>query len=420
MKQINAIKGMNDILPDAAHWWQYIEDTCLQVLQRNQYRKIATPLLEKTELFARTIGAETDIVGKEMYSFADRNDDSLTLRPEGTASCARAGIENGLFYNQQQRIWYTGPMFRRENPQKGRYRQFHQLGAEAYGWATPDIDAEVISLSQQMWQALGIKSPQLQINSLGDTQDRQRYRNELVAYLEKYTNELDEDSQRRLTSNPLRILDSKNAKTQELLADAPVLLDYLSDTCLEDFTTLQRYLTSLGIDFDVNPRLVRGLDYYNKTVFEWVYPGLGAQATVCAGGRYDGLVEQLGGKPTPAIGFAMGIERLIEIIKDQQVDVEPCVPDVYFMSLGDAAREKALVLSKQLRQQGIKVQLHCGDGSLKNQMKRADKSRAEYAAIIADDELQQQVVTLKALRSNTEQQAIPLDDFIKIMQQTLN
>ena len=420
MTQIKAIRGMNDVLPDVSYLWLYVENTCQAVFASHAYQQIRMPIVESTQLFARSIGAETDIVSKEMYTFDDRNGDSLTLRPEGTASCVRAGIENGLFYNQQQRLWYVGPMFRHERPQKGRYRQFYQIGAEAYGWASPDIDAEIILMSAQIWRNLGIKMPELQINSLGDTQTRNNYRDALVNYLSQYETELDEDSRRRLKSNPLRILDSKNPSTQEILNGAPSILEYLSDECEAEFSQLLKSLDALGIKYTVNSRLVRGLDYYNKTVFEWVYDGLGAQATVCAGGRYDGLVEQLGGKPTPAIGFALGMERLIEIIKEQQVVVARQHADIYFISIGEDARKTALRLSRDLRINGRRVQMHCGDGSIKNQIKRADKSNAKLAIIIGEQELQDNTAILKPLRTQDEQTTVPQNDVVKLVHEFLN
>ena len=406
MKLIKAIRGMNDVLADDAKIKAYIESVCENVFTSFHYQRIETPIVEKTELFARSIGADTDIVSKEMYTFADRNQDSLTLRPEGTASCVRAGIEHGLFYNQQQRLWYAGPMFRHERPQKGRYRQFHQIGAESYGWATPDIDAELIAISNAIWQALNLIGIELQINSLGSIQARQHYKDALVEYLEPLRNQLDADSQRRLDTNPLRILDSKISDTQALLTDAPSLFDYLDDESAQEFKHLQAYLIAQGIDFTINPKLVRGLDYYNKTVFEWVYPNLGAQATVCAGGRYDGLVEQLGGKATPAIGFAMGVERLIELIKEQDKHTSQNTPDIYFVSVGQTARLTALKIAQDLRLTGMIVQLHCGEGSLKNQIKRADKSGAKIALILGEDEINNEQIVIKPLLSRSEQQSV--------------
>ncbi len=412
MKIIKAIRGMNDILASDANIISHIEQSCADILNNYAYRRINTPIVEKTELFARSIGAETDIVSKEMYSFEDRNGDSLTLRPEGTACCVRAGIEHGLFYNQQQRLWYSGPMFRHERPQKGRYRQFHQIGVEAYGWATPDIDAELISLSHHFWQKLGLSGIELQINSLGTSDARANYRAALIDYLSQFKDNLDEDSQRRLETNPLRILDSKVPETQNILKDAPVLTDFLDDESRQEFEQLLSYLDTQSIAYTVNPRLVRGLDYYNKTVFEWVYPNLGAQATVCAGGRYDGLVEQLGGKPTPAIGFAMGIERLVELVKEQHQAIPEQNPDIYFISIGDQARTLSLDISNQLRKMNFSVQTHCGEGSFKNQIKRADKSGSKVALILAEDEISNQQITIKPLLSRTEQQTVAQSELI--------
>ena len=412
MKLIKAIRGMNDVLAEDAKIKASIENVCQQVFTSFYFQKIETPIVEKTELFARSIGADTDIVSKEMYTFTDRNGDSLTLRPEGTACCVRAGIEHGLFYNQQQRLWYSGPMFRHERPQKGRYRQFYQIGAESYGWATPDIDAELIAMSNAIWQALGLTGIELQINSLGSTQARQHYKEALVAFLEPLRDQLDNDSKRRLESNPLRILDSKVPETQKLLLDAPNLSDYLDDESVQEFENLQAYLVAQEINFVINPRLVRGLDYYNKTVFEWVYPNLGAQATVCAGGRYDGLIEQLGGKATPAVGFAMGVERLIELIKDQNKQLSQNVPDIYFISVGQTSRLTALKIAQNLRQVGKIVQLHCGEGSLKNQIKRADKSGATVALILGEDEINNEQIIIKPLLSRNEQQSIAQSELL--------
>jgi len=419
MKQIKAIRGMNDMLPEQTTYFDEIENRCSKVFNQSTYRRISTPIVEKTELFARSIGAETDIVSKEMYTFEDRNGDMLTLRPEGTAGCVRAGIENGIFYNQQQRLWYSGPMFRHERPQKGRYRQFHQIGVEAYGWASPDIDAEIISISKQIWKALGINGVELQINSLGSSEARANYRDALVKFLSQFEDELDEDSQRRLKTNPLRILDSKNEKTQQILADAPILQDYLDDESSADFEQLKTYLSALNIPFTVNPKLVRGLDYYNKTVFEWVYPSLGAQATVCAGGRYDGMVEQLGGKSTPAIGFAIGVERLIEIVKDQGTMKLANTPDIYFISIDANTRSRAFSLTKELRDAGYSVQLHCGEGSLKNQIKKADKFSAKFAVILAEQEMNDDQVTIKPLLSKTEQVTVPQLDLTQTISKLL-
>ena len=398
--QIKAIRGMNDILPEQSSLWLKVESVCQSVLSNHGYRQIRTPIVESTHLFLRSIGADTDVVSKEMYTFDDRNGDSLSLRPEGTASCVRAGVENGLFYNQQQRLWYTGPMFRHERPQKGRYRQFVQMGAEVYGWSTPDIEAEVLSVIKQIFDQLGLQKTQLQINSLGDADARAKYRQALDDYLVDYKDKLDEDSQRRLTSNPLRILDSKNPDVQEILINAPSILDCLSLESSAKFNQLQTYLNDLGIEYEVNPKLVRGLDYYNDTVFEWINADFGAQSTVCAGGRYDNMVEQLGGQPTPGFGFGMGMERLIQILQEQNAEIsQECdVADVFIVSVGDAARRNAVKLQQLLTISGIKVQCHYGEGGMKNQFKKADKSGAKVALIIGEDEASSDSANLKVLR----------------------
>jgi len=422
--QIKSVKGMNDILPGESHHWQKVEAVCADLFTRYNYQQIRTPLLESTQLFSRSIGEETDIVSKEMYTFEDRNGDSLTLRPEGTASTVRAGIENGLFYNQQQRLWYVGPMFRHERPQKGRYRQFHQIGVECYGWSSPDIEAEVLSMLQQVFQHLGLRNTQLHINSLGDAATRAEYRGALVEYLSANIDQLDEDSKRRLTSNPLRILDSKNEGVQTLLNAAPSILDFLSDESAAKFHDLQGYLNALEIPFTINSRLVRGLDYYNDTVFEWINPEFGAQATVCGGGRYDGMVEQLGGQPTPGFGFGMGLERLIQILQEQEAEiVQPSShPDVFIVSVGDEARSKAIVLQNNLVSAGVRTQCHMGEGSMKNQFKRADKSSASLAIVLADDEIAAGTFTIKHLRhgsnANSEhpaQQTIMQNDVVNVV-----
>lgn len=406
---------MNDILPADSHIWLAVEAVCAEVLGNYGYSQIRTPVVENTKLFARSIGAETDIVSKEMYTFDDRNGDSLTLRPEGTASCVRAGIEHGLFYNQQQRLWYIGPMFRHERPQKGRYRQFNQLGAECYGWNTPDVEAEILATTALIFSKLGLTKTNLQINSLGDKKTRANYRTALLSYLEGHRDKLDEDSLRRMTSNPLRILDSKNPQVQEVLCSAPSILDFLSEFSATRFEQLQNYLSELGIDFQINSRLVRGLDYYNDTVFEWVNEDFGAQATVCAGGRYDGMVEQLGGVPTAAFGFAMGLERLIQILAEQQSTISGITqtPDVYIISDMQAARAQALKIQQKLTREGVFVQLHCGAGSLKNQFKKADKSGAKIALIIGQDEASTNSVSIKPLirtKSSIEQRNIVQND----------
>lgn len=415
--QLQAIRGMNDILPEEASVWSAVESACRDVLAHRGYAQIRLPIVEHTQLFARSIGSETDIVAKEMYTFDDRNGDSLTLRPEGTASCVRAGIQHGMFYNQQQRLWYSGPMFRHERPQKGRYRQFHQLGAEAFGWSSPDIEAELIGLTAELFTALGLENTHLEINTLGSAQDRYAYRSALQDYLRPRFDQLDEDSQRRLASNPLRILDSKIPQTQELLGQAPSLSDFIGTDSQQHFVQLKEYLGALEIPFSVNPRLVRGLDYYNDTVFEWVNSGFGAQATVCAGGRYDGLVEQLGGAATPAFGFAMGLERLIQMLVEQGAPISQTlsVPDVYLVSMGELARGQALTIQSSLSRQGISVQMHCGGGSIKNQFKKADKSGARLAIIVGEEEAQSSMAGLKPLRSAApiaEQQMIAQKELV--------
>lgn len=398
--QIKAIRGMNDLLPSESGLWLRVEAACRDVFENFGYRQIRTPVVESTHLFARSIGADTDIVAKEMYSFEDRNGDSLTLRPEGTASCVRAGIEHGLFYNQQQRLWYNEPMFRHERPQKGRYRQFRQMGVEAYGWPGVDIEAEVLSIVQRVFSRLGLDKTQLQINSLGDTQARADYRNALVAYLGDFKDQLDDDSQRRLTTNPLRILDSKNPAMQELLENAPSILDYLSDESKANFDQLKSHLNGLNIEFTVNPRLVRGLDYYNDTVFEWVNADYGAQSTVCAGGRYDTMVEQLGGHATPAFGFGMGVERLVQVLQEQSAPITQIsdTASVYIVSVGTPARQQALLIQQALTQEGVSVLCHCGEGSMKNQFKKADKSGAAVAVVIGEEEANGNQASVKMLR----------------------
>lgn len=408
---------MNDILPPDTELWQNVETICQQVLSGRGYQEIRLPIVEQTQLFLRSIGADTDIVSKEMYTFDDRNGDSLTLRPEGTASCARAGIEHGMFYNQQQRLWYCGPMFRHERPQKGRYRQFHQLGAEAYGWTTPDIEAELIAVVHDMFERLGLLGTRLQINSLGDQQTRTQFRDALQNYLRPLKDKLDEDSQRRLESNPLRILDSKNADTQKILNEAPILSDFLSEESSQHFALLQEYLAQLGIEFETNPKLVRGLDYYNDTVFEWINDGFGAQSTVCAGGRYDGLVEQIGGAATPGFGFAMGLERLVQILQEQNAAIaeRSSKLDVYLISTGDAARGQALNMQSKLAKIGLNAVLHCGQSSLKNQFKRADKQGARVALVVGEEESASKTVGIKILDRSAapqSQQTVKQNDVV--------
>ena len=412
MKKIQAIRGMNDLLPENSPTWQYLEAKASELIQSYGYQEIRFPLLEKTELFKRSIGEVTDIVEKEMYTFDDRNGESLTLRPEGTASCLRACEEHQLTNerNLPQKLWYTGPMFRYEKPQKGRLRQFHQIGVETYGLNGPDIDAELLLLSARLWKELGIfESVSLQINSLGTTESRAKYREALLEFLRANVDKLDEDSQNRLERNPLRVLDSKDAATQALLVDAPKFIDYLDDESREHFDGVKVILDAAGLAYEVNPKLVRGLDYYSKTVFEWVTDALGAQGTVCAGGRYDGLVEQLGGKPTPAVGFALGIERLVLLLEELNVVPESVndILDVYVVVAGDQA--KAFGFCETLRDEMpyLRIKMHCGGGSFKSQMKKADKSGAELALILGEDEIANQQVTIKYLRADQEQQTVP-------------
>lgn len=421
-KDIQAIRGMNDCLPTDTPVWQHVEQVIRQTARSYGFDEIRFPIVEMTELFKRSIGEVTDIVEKEMYTFSDRNGDSLTLRPEGTACCVRAGIQNGLLYNQEQRLWYMGPMFRHERPQKGRYRQFHQFGVEVFGMQGPDIDAEVILLSARLWQQLGLTPyVRLELNSLGSNEARAAYRDKLVTYLEQHKDLLDEDSLRRLYSNPLRVLDSKNPAMATMLAGAPQLLDHLDDASQQHFAGLQARLQAAGIEFVINPRLVRGLDYYNQTVFEWVTTNLGSQGTVCAGGRYDGLVEQLGGKATPAVGFGLGLERLVLLL--QSLELVPAVSnaaDFYLMPLGDAAELAALSVAEQLRQllPGKRVVLHCGGGNLKKQLKRADKSGAAIGLLLGDSELANGAVTVKWLRDAArEQQQVKLADLANVLAQ---
>jgi histidyl-tRNA synthetase len=420
-KNIQAVRGMRDILPEQTPRWQYLEQQVRTVLERYGYREIRMPLLEMTDLFRRSIGEVTDIVEKEMYTFQDRNGDSLTLRPEGTAGCVRAGVENGLFYNQIQRLWYQGPMFRHERPQKGRFRQFHQIGVETYGMDGPDIDIEVILITHRLWQALGLKGLELQINTLGTEEERARYRDELVAYLSARRGELDEDSLRRLETNPLRILDSKNPELQGVIAGAPTLIDHLGDASREHFQTLRNGLDAAGVPYVVNPRLVRGLDYYARTVFEWVTDRLGAQGTVCAGGRYDGLVEQLGGRSTSAIGFAMGMERLVTLLEESGLGPAQQELDAYLVLVGEGPQRQGMAIAERLRDQipTLRLLTHCGGGSFKSQFKKADQSGARVALVIGENELQQGVVGVKPLRGEAAQQEIPLSQLGEFLQQEL-
>ena len=417
-KQIQAIRGMNDILPGQSRRWQYLESVIRNVVAAYGYEEIRMPVVEQTDLFKRSIGEVTDIVEKEMYTFADRNGDSLTLRPEGTASCVRAGNEHGLLYNQQQRLWYMGPMFRHERPQKGRYRQFHQVGVEVFGLEGPDIDAELIIMTARLWKTLGLSEHlTLELNSLASNEARARYKDALTAYLREHMAELDEDSQRRLESNPLRILDSKNPAMAEMLAAAPKLSEYWDDESREHFSGLCARLDAAGIAYQQNERLVRGLDYYNRTVFEWVTRSLGAQGTVCAGGRYDGLVDQLGGKATPAVGYAMGLERLVLMLEQLDQVILPEAVDVYVSAMGEQAELPAVKIAERLRDEfpGLRVMQHCGGGNFKKQLKRADKSGAQLALIMGDDEVANQVVSVKYLREDKPQQSLTWTDLCPVI-----
>jgi histidyl-tRNA synthetase len=419
-EKIVAIKGMNDILPADAPLWELFENTAESVLKSYGYQKIVTPIVEETGLFARAIGAVTDIVEKEMYSFTDSmNGDLLTLRPEGTAGVVRAVIEHNLAYDGPKRLWYKGPMFRHERPQRGRYRQFFQFGAEAIGFSGPDIDAELIMLCRRLWDDLGLDNIRLELNSIGNAEERQRHRADLIAYFEANIDVLDAEAKRRLHANPLRILDTKNPAMQDLVNAAPQLLDYLGGESLAHFEGLKKILDANNVQYTVNPRLVRGLDYYNRTVFEWVTDLLGAQGTVCAGGRYDPLIETFGGKPTPGIGFAMGIERLIELMKAQGEPAEPAQCDVYLVHQGEDAQMKAFILGERIRDAGLDVVLHCatpaGAGSFKSQMKKADGSGAAFAVIIGEDEVKNGVVAVKSLRESEggqQQQSVPFDEAV--------
>lgn len=401
---IQSVRGMNDVLPDDAQRWEYFDNTVRAWLRAYGYRAIRTPILERTELFVRSIGAATDIVEKEMYTFVDQlNQESLTLRPEGTASCVRAAIEHGLLHGGAQRLYYSGPMFRHERPQKGRYRQFHQVGVEALGYPGPDIDAEHIIMCGRLWRKLALDGISLEINSLGSAEARARYRKRLTTFLERHHDALDEDSKRRLRANPLRILDSKHPQMQQLIREAPQMSDDLDEASLRHFEDLQSSLRAAGISYRINSRLVRGLDYYNGTVFEWVTDRLGAQGTVCAGGRYDALVEQIGGKPTPACGFAMGVERLLALLPGEPSGSSAGAPDAYLVHQGELADRFAQSAAERLRDAELAVLVHCGGGSFKSQMKRADASGARFAIIIGDDEAKTETVSLKPLREPGKQ-----------------
>ncbi|SFU56881.1 histidine--tRNA ligase [Xenorhabdus koppenhoeferi] len=409
-KNIPAIRGMNDCLPAETVVWQRIESTVKRVLSGYGFSEIRTPIIEQTPLFKRAIGEVTDVVEKEMYTFDDRNGESLTLRPENTAGCVRAGIQHGLLYNQEQRLWYIGPMFRYERPQKGRYRQFHQLGAEVFGLQGPDIDAEMILMTARWWRELGIADHvTLELNSIGSLEARANYREALVAFLEQHKEKLNEDCQRRMYTNPLRVLDSKNPEIQQLLNDAPELFDYLDAEAREHFDGLCQILDSAGIKYRINQRLVRGLDYYNRTVFEWVTSALGAQGTICAGGRYDGLVEQLGGKATPAVGFAMGMERMVLLVQEVNPDfiADLTVVDVYLSSSGQGSQQAALILAEKIRDQlpELRLMTNHGGGNFKKQLVRAGKHGAKVALILGEDEIQAGNITVKDLR-NGEQETL--------------
>ena len=415
---VQAIRGMNDILPEQTGVWQQVEAVVRNLLAAYGYSEIRMPVLEKTELFKRSIGEVTDIVEKEMYTFDDRNGDSLTLRPEGTAGCVRACIEHGLLHNQTQRLWYMGPMFRHERPQKGRYRQFHQIGVEAFGMAGPDIDAEQILMTARLWKQLGLREVRLELNSLGTVAARAAYRDVLVAYFSAQRDRLDEDSRRRLGGNPLRILDSKNPDMQDLIEAAPQLAEHLDAESREHFAALCATLDAAGVAYRVNQRLVRGLDYYGRTVFEWVTDRLGSQGTVCAGGRYDGLVDYLGGKPTPAFGFAMGLERLIALLIDLGVHPQPETAHAYLVLVGAAAERQGPVLGERLRDAvpGLRLQVNCGGGSFKSQFKRADRSGAAVALILGEDEVAGGRLGIKPLRGEAAQETLDEAEAIRRLQ----
>jgi len=420
LNKIQSIRGMHDILPDQSPLWQFFESTVKQLLQSYAYNEIRMPVVESTDLFCRSIGEVTDIVEKEMYTFDDRNGDSLTLRPEGTASCVRSGIQHGLFHNQQQRLWYMGPMFRHERPQKGRYRQFHQIGIETFGIASADIDAELILMSARLWKMLGLKDVRLELNTLGSVESRKAYRQVLVAYLNQHKNILDEDSLRRLETNPLRVLDSKNPNMQSMIDGAPSLMEYLDEESSDHFKRLTDTLDKAGIKYNINTRLVRGLDYYCKTVFEWVTDALGAQGTICAGGRYDGLVQQLGGRETPAAGFAMGIERILSLLEDTGLQVDNAV-DVFVVLQGELAQLQGMPFVEGIRDQlpEVRFQTNCGGGSFKSQIKKADKSGACIALILGDEEIQNNSVGIKFLREKVEQQTVAQSDLLTTLNTVL-
>ncbi|MEM7304584.1 MAG: histidine--tRNA ligase [Pseudomonadota bacterium] len=416
--KIQSIRGMHDFAPAEAGAMRSLENKLIAVLNRYAYQEIRTPIVEKLELFKRSIGEVTDIVEKEMYAFEDRGGDWLALRPEGTASTVRAGIQHGWLHNQQQRLWYIGPFFRRERPQKGRYRQFHQLGVEVYGIPGPDIDVELIILTRAMLKAVGLNADklELQINSLGDIEARNQHRKQLIAYLSDFENLLDDDARRRLHSNPLRILDSKNPEIQKVVENAPRLMDVLGEEAKQHFELLQTMLVQQNISYVVNPTLVRGLDYYNRTVFEWVTRELGAQGTVCAGGRYDTLIEQAGGRSTPAIGFALGLERLQSLVESESAETQAGI-DAYVVTLGQQATDRAFELLEIIRSElpDLAIQMNCGGGSIKTQMKRADKSGARLALILGEEEMQRQEITVKYLQTSESQQVVKQDQIVKLL-----
>ena len=409
-KTIQSVRGMNDLLPEQVAQWQWVEATIRDVTASYGYREIRTPILERSELFYRSIGEQTDIVEKEMYTFADRNGDSLTLRPEATASCVRAAIHNGLVHNRSERLWYLGPMFRHERPQKGRYRQFHQFGIEAQGWPGPDVDAEVIFLGDRLWKQLGLDDVQLEINTLGSSRSRASYREALQAFLIGHKKDLDENSQRRLETNPLRVLDSKDPQTQAILQNAPDLMSYLAPQEIDNFQRLLELLAAGGVRPKINNRLVRGLDYYTGPVFEWVTDRLGAQNAICAGGRYDGLFAELGGRDVPAAGFACGMERLLELVVQGGLAFKEEVADVWLVLLGADAESAGFTLAESLRDRGLRAICNCGGGSISQQLRRADRSEARFAGVIGEEELRDSHVTIKPLRDGSSQVRMARED----------
>ena len=418
--KIKSVRGMNDITPHETPSWQYLEKTVIDVLSTYAFQEVRFPILEHSDLFRRSIGNVTDIIEKEMYSFDDRNGDNLSLRPEGTAGCVRACVQQGLLHNQTQRLWYKGPMFRHERPQKGRQREFHQIGVEAFGFEGPDVDAELLIMMNRIWRRLGIdRAMTLEINSLGQAADRARYRVALVDYLENFREQLDDDSERRLTTNPMRILDSKNPDTREILEGSPRLKDFIDDTSRVHFERLCGLLSAAGVTYEINDRLVRGLDYYSKTVFEWVTDKVGAQGTICAGGRFDNLIEQIGGKTGFAVGLALGMERLLLLLKS--IDLLPDSlgknVDVYLVAVGKVT-EQAFFISEQLRSEipGLRVEQHCGAGGFRSQLKKADRSGARLALIIGEDECSKDIVGVKFLREQKEQEQVHRSQLMDYMQ----